>query len=194
MVTVYAAVSYVTLELTSIIEDPLGLPEWTLKFLIILLCVGFVLIAILSWVYDFTPEGIKVTQPLSSDSQFQWSGDPSFLVDTSITKSMDGSRFKVRGFLRRFLLPFLAFILIVALINYWDNIFGRAEAKKELARVHVENAKFIIQQHGDLASARKELNLALEVDSQNASAYNTYAVIHLAEKDTAAAKEKLNKA
>lgn len=191
VVTVYAAVSYVTLELTSIIEEPLGLPEWTLKFLIILLCVGFILIAILSWVYDFTPEGIKVTQPLRSDNQFQWTGDPSFFVDTSISKSTDGSRYTFRGFLRRFLLPFLAFILIVALINYWDNIFGRAKAKKELAKVHVEDAKFFIQQYGDLASARKELNLAIAADSLNASAYNTYAVIHLAEKDTAAAKRKL---
>ena len=84
VVTVYAAVSYVTLELTSIIEEPLGLPDWTMKFLIILLCVVFVLIAIFSWVYDFTPDGIKVTQPLRSDSQLQWSGDPSFLVDRPI--------------------------------------------------------------------------------------------------------------
>ena len=57
----YAAASYIILELTSIIADPFGLPEWTLRFVFILLCVGFIIAVILSWVYDFAPGGIKKT-------------------------------------------------------------------------------------------------------------------------------------
>jgi len=110
---------------------------------------------------------------------------------TSLVKSSEGSRNNFRVFLKRFLLPFLGFILVVVFINYWDVIFRKEYNNTERAKVHVENAKFFIQQYGDLTSARKELNMAISADSLNASAYNTYAVIHLAEKDTAAAKRKL---
>jgi tetratricopeptide (TPR) repeat protein len=191
VVTVYAAISYATLELTSIVEEPLGFPEWTLKFLIILLSVGFVLIAIISWVYDFTPDGIKVTEPLRSNNQFYWSNDQSDSVGFMVSKSNNKSQNTAKRFLLKSLLPILAFILIVVFIKYWDNIFNRTKMKREVAKIHVENAKSIIQQQGDLSTARKELELAITFDSLNASAYNTYALINLAEKDTAAAKEKL---
>jgi len=62
--TVYAAAAFVILELVSIITEPLKLPEWTLAFMIILLCVGFILAIILSWIYDITPEGIEKTRSL----------------------------------------------------------------------------------------------------------------------------------
>ncbi len=61
VITVYAAAGFVILELVSIIVDPLKLPEWTLPLVIVLLCVGFIIAAILSWIYDVTPEGIKKT-------------------------------------------------------------------------------------------------------------------------------------
>jgi len=54
----------VTLELVSIIVEPLKLPEWTLPFFIVLLCVGFIIAIILSWIYDINPEGgIVKTEP-----------------------------------------------------------------------------------------------------------------------------------
>ena len=62
----YAAASYVILELISIIAEPFGLPEWTLRFIFILLCVGFIFTIIISWIYDFTPEGIKKTEPTTT--------------------------------------------------------------------------------------------------------------------------------
>ena len=64
VVTVYAAAAFVTLELVSIIVEPLKLPEWTLPFIIVLLCVGFIIAVILSWIYDVQPEGgIVKTEP-----------------------------------------------------------------------------------------------------------------------------------
>jgi TolB-like protein len=56
-ITVYAAAAFVSLELASIIVEPLRLPEWTLPFIIVLLCVGFIIAVILSWIYDIHPEG-----------------------------------------------------------------------------------------------------------------------------------------
>ena len=64
VITVYAAATFVILELVSIIEEPLQLPEWTLAFVIVLLCIGFIIAVILSWVYDITPEGIEKTKPI----------------------------------------------------------------------------------------------------------------------------------
>ena len=57
--TVYAATAFVILELVSIIEDPLKLPEWTMLMVIVLLSIGFLVSLILSWIYDFTPEGVQ---------------------------------------------------------------------------------------------------------------------------------------
>lgn len=67
---VYAASGFVILELVSIIAEPFGLPDWTLKFVFILLCIGFVTSIILSWFYDFTPDGIEriKSTDLSSDA------------------------------------------------------------------------------------------------------------------------------
>jgi TolB-like protein/Flp pilus assembly protein TadD len=57
VITVYAAAAFVILELLSIIIEPLRLPDWTLQFAIVFLCIGFVIAIILSWVYDIHPEG-----------------------------------------------------------------------------------------------------------------------------------------
>lgn len=64
VITVYAAVSFVILELVSIIVDPLKLPDWTLSMVIVLLVIGFLLTVVLSWIYDVTPEGIQRTRPV----------------------------------------------------------------------------------------------------------------------------------
>ena len=59
VITVYAAVSFVILQVLDIIVQPLQLPAWTMQFVIILLCIGFIISALLSWVYDLTQNGIK---------------------------------------------------------------------------------------------------------------------------------------
>ena len=64
VITVYAAAAFVILELLSIIIEPLRLPEWTLQFAIVFLCIGFIIAIILSWIYDINPEeGIVKTEP-----------------------------------------------------------------------------------------------------------------------------------
>ena len=63
---VYAASGFVILELASIIADPFGLPDWTLKFVFIILCIGFFISIILSWFYDFTPDGLAKIKPTNA--------------------------------------------------------------------------------------------------------------------------------
>lgn len=54
---VYAATAFVILELVSIIAEPLGLPDWTLLVVIILLSIGFIISIIFSWIYETNPVG-----------------------------------------------------------------------------------------------------------------------------------------
>ena len=64
VITVYAAAAFVILELVDIVAPSLGLPDWTLNLIIILLCVGFIITVIVSWIYDIQPEGGLVkTEP-----------------------------------------------------------------------------------------------------------------------------------
>ena len=63
VITVYAAASFVILELVDILSPSLGLPPWMLNFVLVLLCVGFIISTVLSWVYDITPDGIHKTKP-----------------------------------------------------------------------------------------------------------------------------------
>jgi TolB-like protein len=66
VITVYAASAFVVLELVDIITDPFGLPDWTLKLVVVLLAVGLIVAVILSWIYDIHPEdGIVKTEPVS---------------------------------------------------------------------------------------------------------------------------------
>ena len=69
VITLYAAAGFVILELTDIVAPSLGLPGWTLNFMIILLCAGFIIAVILSWIYDIQPEGgIVKTDPAEKGS------------------------------------------------------------------------------------------------------------------------------
>jgi len=64
VVTVYAATAFVILELVDIIAPNLGLPSWTFNLILILICVGFVITVIVSWIYDIQSEGgIVKTEP-----------------------------------------------------------------------------------------------------------------------------------
>jgi TolB-like protein len=64
VIIVYAAASFVILELISIIAEPFGLPDWTIKLVFVILCVGLIISTILSWIYDITPVGIEKTKPV----------------------------------------------------------------------------------------------------------------------------------
>lgn len=65
VISVYAAAAFVTLEVFSIIVEPLRLPDWTLTLVIILLAFGFLIAAILAWIYDVSPEGgLEKTKPV----------------------------------------------------------------------------------------------------------------------------------
>jgi serine/threonine-protein kinase len=65
VIPVYAAVAFALLELMDIVADPLGLPDGTIKFVLILLLIGLAITIMLSWIYDITPDGVQKTRPAS---------------------------------------------------------------------------------------------------------------------------------
>lgn len=62
VITTYAATAYIIIEVTNNIIEPLHLPEWTATLVILLLALGLPVAAILAWLFDITPEGVKRTE------------------------------------------------------------------------------------------------------------------------------------
>ena len=58
---VYIVVSWGLIQLAGATFEPLGLPLWTNRLLIVLLALGFVLACILAWAYDIGTHGIERT-------------------------------------------------------------------------------------------------------------------------------------
>jgi tetratricopeptide (TPR) repeat protein len=64
VVTTYAATAYIIIEVTNNLVEPLSLPAWIAKLVILLLGAGLPIVVILSWIFDFTPQGIMKTESL----------------------------------------------------------------------------------------------------------------------------------
>jgi TolB-like protein len=110
VITVYAAAAFVILELIDIVSPSLRLPEWTMNFIIVLLCVGFIITVIFSWVYDIHPEGrIVKTEP----------------VDKIKTEEKPASSKSWR------ITSYVSFVVIVVLIVL--NIIPRSSRSEEIA-------------------------------------------------------------
>ena len=58
----YAIVTWLLVQITSIVAPALHLPDWTLTFIIYLTIIGFPLALFLAWAFELTPEGIKPTR------------------------------------------------------------------------------------------------------------------------------------
>ena len=57
----YAVVGWLLIEVSDTVFPRLGLPEWTVTFVIALLAIGFPVALFLAWAYELTPEGVKKT-------------------------------------------------------------------------------------------------------------------------------------
>lgn len=69
VLAMYAATAFIILEASDIMLPRLGLPDWTVTFVIILIIIGFPITAIVSWIFDITPEGLMKTVPLNKEKK-----------------------------------------------------------------------------------------------------------------------------
>jgi len=65
MAAVYVVAGWILIQLGSATFEPLGFPPWSMKLLLVLLALGFLLACVLAWVYDINPRGIERTAPLA---------------------------------------------------------------------------------------------------------------------------------
>ena len=63
----YAVVSWLLIQAASIFLPTFDAPPCMMRGVVVLLTLGFVLSAILSWIFDITPQGIKRTPDISPD-------------------------------------------------------------------------------------------------------------------------------
>ena len=63
----YAVSSFIIMQVASIIQPALMLPEWTARLVLILLVLGFPIAMIFAWIYDRTPEGLIKTDLINSE-------------------------------------------------------------------------------------------------------------------------------
>lgn len=71
VVAMYAGAAFVIIEVVNNIIDPLGLPPWLPTVVILLLIIGFPVAAILSWLFDITPEGVVKTESIENAAEDQ---------------------------------------------------------------------------------------------------------------------------
>ena len=57
----YIVASWVLLQVSELLSSILELPEWSNKFVLFALVIGFIPAIILAWAYELTPDGIKAT-------------------------------------------------------------------------------------------------------------------------------------
>jgi adenylate cyclase len=55
----YMFVAWVVMQIGEVTFEGLGLPQWSLSLLIVLVLLGFPIALVLSWAYEITPQGIR---------------------------------------------------------------------------------------------------------------------------------------
>ena len=61
VIAAYAVVAFILLQIGEITFGPLGLPNWVMVGLIVVVIVGFPITVVLAWIFDITPGGIRRT-------------------------------------------------------------------------------------------------------------------------------------
>ena len=69
VVTTYSATAYIIIEVANNLAIPLHLPDWFITLILIILLIGLPIVVILSWIFDFTPQGIKKTESLEESEE-----------------------------------------------------------------------------------------------------------------------------
>ena len=66
VVIAYAIAAWVLLQIGEVTFGPLGFPDWVMTGLVVVVIAGFPVAAILAWMFDISPSGIRRDSPLSA--------------------------------------------------------------------------------------------------------------------------------
>jgi len=59
VVAAYVVTSWLLLQIADVASNAFDLPDWTFRFLLLILAIGLIPAAIFSWVFELTPDGIR---------------------------------------------------------------------------------------------------------------------------------------
>jgi tetratricopeptide (TPR) repeat protein/TolB-like protein len=106
IVTTYAATAYIIIEVTNNLAIPLHLPDWFASLELVILLIGLPVVIILSWIFDFTSDGIKKTGSIAESGK----EEP-----------------RIKSFKRRFRPSYIlnGVLLIVVIVLAYPRIFKR---------------------------------------------------------------------
>ena len=111
----YSATAFIFMEAGDIMLPRLGLPDWTVTFLIVLLIAGFPITLILSWIFDVTPKGVEKTVSLEKENT----------SDESPRHKRD--LFRLSNFV-------IAILLVTVCILIYPKLFQHLQSKTRLIR------------------------------------------------------------
>ena len=93
----YGIVAWAITEVLATVLPALGLPEWTVTFIIVCLLVGFPIAMVLAWIFDVGPAGIERTEPAAGDPALRKRYRVLFIVITVIAMGGLGYLLYARG-------------------------------------------------------------------------------------------------
>ena len=86
VIVAYAIVGWILLQIGEVTFGPLGLPDWVMTSLVVLVIAGFPVALLLAWRYDLTPRGIRRDRGPVLEAQ---AGRPSIAVLPFVDMSPD---------------------------------------------------------------------------------------------------------
>lgn len=125
---VYLAAAWILSQVGDVVAQAFGAPPWPMRMLLVLLAVGFPVALILSWLFELTPEGVKLTREVAPNA--------------SITHET-GRR------LDRVLIGMIGLLIVVLLADNWllpvrDAAPASVEAGAAPARTRLENSVAVL--------------------------------------------------
>lgn len=63
VILAYLVIAWVVLQVGDVVIEPLGLPDGSMRLLIVMAVLGFPVAVVLAWVFDLTPAGVERTTP-----------------------------------------------------------------------------------------------------------------------------------
>jgi TolB-like protein len=78
---VYAATAFVVLQAADLALPRLGVPEWAMSLIVVLLALGFPVALVLAWALELTPDGVRVTRGTMAERD---GGSPALLGGRTI--------------------------------------------------------------------------------------------------------------
>ena len=66
---IYAGLAWLVLQFADIAFPRLGLPDWTITFVLVIAALGFPFALVFAWIFERTSDGLKVTAPASEEER-----------------------------------------------------------------------------------------------------------------------------